>query len=121
MSSQNLYNARAHLRQEIENNPALKLRLAAIIDLENPGAGTAVAESLFNRSLYSDRSVAQGLGGGENSFYGPVRRGLVDGRMRELAKDPDRLAQRYAQIHEAYSSNHTQGHTDQGSSGDPNY
>jgi hypothetical protein len=122
VSSENLRKLRTPLIQEIENNPALKLRLAAIVDLENPGAGTAVAESLFNRSIYSDRSVAQGIAGGPKSFYGPARNpGMVEARMQELAKNPDRLAQRYAQINQAYSSNFVKGHTDQGSSGDPNY
>jgi hypothetical protein len=116
-----LTNQRTRLKDEIEKDPRLKLRLAAIIDLENPSAGTAVAESLFNRSVYTGRSVAQGLGGGAKSFYGPERKGLVEARMRELQSDPRRLQQRYNQISEAYSSNYTKGNTDQGSSGDPNY
>jgi hypothetical protein len=59
--------------------------------------------------------------GGGRSFYGPVRRGLVAGRLAEL-KRTGRLAARMRQIDEALAgSNRTLGHTDQGSRGDPNY
>src|SRR4029078_3366089 len=47
---------RAPLANEIESSPRLKLRLAALLDLENPGAGPAVIESLLNRALYAKRS-----------------------------------------------------------------
>src|SRR6185312_7693537 len=47
---------RKRVMDELNANPDLKKRVAAIIDLENPKAGTAVAESLFNRMDYSGRS-----------------------------------------------------------------
>ena len=43
------------------------------------------------------RSIEQGMGGGNRSFYGPVRRGLVAGRLAEL-KRTGRLAARMRQI-----------------------
>jgi TP901 family phage tail tape measure protein len=113
---------RARFKRELDENPELKKRLAAVIDLENPGAGTAVAESLMNRMDMTGGSIARGIGGGSKSFYGPVRRGLVDPRLRELERNPSRMAARMKQIDEAITgSNLIRGHTDQGSAGDPNY
>lgn len=113
---------RAKFKRELEENPELKKRLAALIDLENPGAGTAVAESLMNRIDMNGGSIAGGIGGGSRSFYGPVRRGLVEPRVRELEHNPAKMAARMRQIDEALAgSNYIQGHTDQGSAGDPNY
>jgi hypothetical protein len=113
---------RARFKQELDANPELKKRLAALVDLENPGAGTAVVESLMNRMDMNGGTIASGIGGGRKSFYGPVRRGLVDSRMRELERNPARLAARMKQIDAAAAgSNLIHGHTDQGSAGDPNY
>lgn len=113
---------REKFRKELEANPELKKRFAALIDLENPGAGTAVAESLFNRMDMMGGTVAKGIGGGSRSFYGPVRRGLVEPRLRELERNPERLKARLKQIDEALAgSNQIDGYTDQGSAGDPNY
>lgn len=113
---------RARFKRELDENPELKKRLAAVIDLENPGAGTAVAESLMNRMDMNGGSIASGIGGGSRSFYGPVRRGLVEPRLRELERNPARMATRMRQIDEATAgSNLIRGHTDQGSAGDPNY
>lgn len=121
-SSAVLASDRARFREELDRNPELKKRLAAVIDLENPGAGTAVAESLFNRMSMNGGTVASGIGGGSRSFYGPVRRGLVEPRLRELERNPAKMAARMRQIDEALAgSNYVQGHTDQGSAGDPNY
>jgi hypothetical protein len=113
---------RARLKNELDDNPELKKRFAAIVDLENPGAGTAVAESAMNRAAMSGRSMESILQGGRKSFYGPARKGLVEPRMSELARNPDALAARMRQIDEAAAgSNQTKGGTDQGSAGDPNY
>ncbi|UQR64300.1 phage tail tape measure protein [Bradyrhizobium sp. C-145] len=115
---------RERFARELQSNPALKKQLAAVIDLENPGAGTAVAESLMNRMDMNGGSIAGGLGFNNRgrSFYGPVRKGLDIGRLRELERDPKRMAARMRQIDEALAgSNYIRGHTDQGSAGDPNY
>ncbi|MGY2902948.1 phage tail tape measure protein [Bradyrhizobium sp. URHC0002] len=115
---------RARLKKELDENPELKEQLAAVIDLENPGAGTAVAESLFNRSDMNGTTVQSGLGlnNRNRSFYGPVRRGQDIARLRELRRNPAKMAARMRQIDEALAgSNQIKGHTDQGSAGDPNY
>ena len=115
---------RARFKQELDANPELKKQLAAVIDLENPGAGTAVAESLMNRMDMNGGSVqsALGLHNRGKSFYGPVRRGLDIARLRELERNPARMAARMRNIDEALAgSNLIKGHTDQGSAGDPNY
>ena len=113
---------RAPLAREIESNPELKLRVAALLDLENVGAGPAVVESLLNRALYSKRSVDSITSLGRNSFYGPGRiAGMVEGRMAEIARNPQKREQLFNLIREAYTSNTVKGHTDQGSLRDPNY
>lgn len=115
---------RARFKQELDSNPELKKRLAAVIDLENPGAGTAVAESLMNRMDMNGGSIAGGLGfnNRSRSFYGPVRKGLDISRLGELERNPAKMAARMRQIDEALAgSNFIKGHTDQGSAGDPNY
>jgi hypothetical protein len=114
---------RARFGRELAANPALKQRLAAIIDLENPKAGVAVGESLMNRMNLAHRTIESGMAGGRNSFYSPGRHpGMIEGRMRELMNNPKRMAARMAQIDaELAGSNQTLGHTDQGSRGDPNY
>lgn len=114
---------RSRFDKEFEANPDLKLRAAAILDLENPGAGPAVIESLANRMAMSGRTIESGMRGGPNSFYGPARRGMVERRMEELRRNPEKLKKLYGHIDQAikHGSNTIKGHTDQGSAGDPNY
>ena len=117
-----LASQRAGFKSELDQNPELKKRLAAVVDLENPGAGTAVAESLMNRMAMSGGTIASGIGGGDKSFYGPVRKGQDVTRQQELERDPAKMAERMKQIDEALAgSNITKGATDQGSKNDPNY
>jgi hypothetical protein len=117
-----LASQRARFKAELDKSPELKKRLAAVVDLENPAAGTAVVESLMNRMAMSGGTIASGIGGGGKSFYGPVRRGSDVTRQEELERDPKRMAARMKQIDEALAgSNIIQGYTDQGSAGDPNY
>lgn len=113
---------REPLKKEIEGNPKLKLRLAALLSLENEGAGPAVIESLLNRALYAGRSVESMSSLGPNSFYGPGRiPGRVEARMQQIESNPKYKNWLFGKIDEAYKSNVTKGHTDQGSAGDPNY
>jgi hypothetical protein len=114
---------RARYGKELGANPELKKRLAAIVDLENPKAGTAVTESLMNRMNLVHGSLEHGIAEGPRSFYGPARHpGMVEARMRELEVHPKRMNERMAQIDAALAgSNFTKGYTDQGSRGDPNY
>lgn len=115
---------RERFARELEAKPGLKKRLAAVLDLENPGAGPAVVESLMNRMDYTGGSIEKGLGinNRARSFYGPVRRGLDLSRERELDRNPHKLARLMRSIDQALAgSNVVQGYTDQGSAGDPNY
>jgi uncharacterized protein (TIGR02594 family) len=123
---------RAPLVQQLENDPALKKRLGALATLEHEGDETAVVESLYNRTnLMNEERAKKGLpplsvrdmmyGTGKGSFYGPVRKGLVEGRLRELERDPERMKRVMDAVDRAAGSNVVEGYTDQGSAGDPNY
>lgn len=127
---------REAFRREIEGNVDTKKLVGAILSAENPGAGTAVVESLFNRTeLVNQNRASKGqaplsirdmivghpsIGGGK-SFYGPMRTGAVNSHMRRMENDPAYAAKMYRLIERAYTANTILGHTDQGSAGDPNY
>jgi hypothetical protein len=115
-----LASQRARLKKELDDDPELKRRFAAIIQKENAAAGGQVAESAMNRAAMTGRSMASILGGGARSFYGPVRRGEIEPTMRSMSART--LAERYAQIDAGLAgSNLVKGATDQGSRGDPNF
>jgi len=120
--SQYLKELRAPFAKELAEHPDERLRLAALISLENEGAGTGVPESLMNRQAGMHSTLAAGMGGGARSFYGPVRAGLVPGRMAELQRNPAHLARLNRLIDAALEgSNRIDMYQDQGSAGDPNY
>jgi hypothetical protein len=109
---------RARFAEELEKNPALKQKLAALIVKENLGAGTGVAESLMNRMAMSGGSIRGGMGldNPGRSFYGPIRHGIVSWNgSPEQRRAMETIDQTLA------GSNRIQGYTDQGSAGDPNY
>jgi hypothetical protein len=120
---------RSGFAKEFETNPNTKVAVAAMISQENPGAGVAVVESLFNRVAFVNAerakkglppiSVSQMLHSG---FYGPINRGMLPGRMRQLLNNPAAL-ERYMKMIDTglAGSNQIRGYTDQGSYGDPNY
>ena len=121
---------RAPMMKELEEHPELKRRLAALVSLEDPKYGTMVVESLFNRLAYvNEERRRNGLPplsvrdmiapNSPRSFYGPERRHEVDPRMSRLTSGE--LTDLYRKIDIAGSSNLTQGFTDQGTVGDPNY
>jgi hypothetical protein len=114
---------RARLAEEFIKNPELRLRAAALTSLENPGAGPAVMESLMNRMIYSNRTMASGMSGGPKSFYGPARHpGMVESRMEQIRRNPAMFAKLDTLMNTAFGgSNVVKGYTDQGSAGDPNY
>jgi hypothetical protein len=115
-----LASQRARLKKEMDDNPELKRRFAAIIQTENPTAGAQVAESAMNRAAMTGRSMESILGGGAKSFYGPVRRGQIEPTMRGMSAKT--LAERYRQIDLGLAGgNLVRGATDQGSRGDPNF
>jgi hypothetical protein len=75
-------------------------------------------ESLMNRSAMTGRSLQSMLHSG---FYGPIKAGLLPGRMAELQRNPAQLARYNAAIDAALNgSNILAGATDQGSPSDPN-
>ncbi|WP_029079307.1 hypothetical protein [Bradyrhizobium sp. th.b2] len=115
-----LQSQRARIKGELDADPELRKRFAAIIQTENPGAGTAVAESAMNRAAMTGRSLRSIISGGPKSFYGPARRGQIEPTMRNMTAKT--FGERSRQIDEALrGSNIIRGHTDQGSAGDPNY
>jgi hypothetical protein len=118
-------------------DPATKRLLRAIISAENPGAGSAVVESLMNRTaMVNEQRAAKGqppltlkamiqgdasIGGGQ-SFYGPVRSGAINQHLAKVDADRNYAAQLDSHIDSALNGADTiKGHTDQGSRGDPNY
>jgi hypothetical protein len=117
-----LASQRARIKDEIEKNPELRLRAAAITKVENEGAGPAVLESAMNRAIYTGRSLTSILASGPKSFYGPGRTGQVEREMEALRRNPKYFEKLNALTNQALGgSNVTQGYTDQGSAGDPNY
>ena len=117
-----LKSERAPFAEELKNKPALKEKLAALVSLENDKDPTAVAESLMNRMAMTGGSIERGIGGGEQSFYGPVRRGQVGPRLAKLFNNPAMMDQYQKAIDAALAgSNLVKSNTDQGSRGDPNY
>ena len=127
---------RAPFAAELQD-PATKRLLKGIISAENPGAGSAVAESLMNRTaMVNEQRAARGqppltlkamiqgdasIGGGK-SFYGPVRTGAVNQHLARVDADKNYSAKLDSYITSALGGADTiAGHTDQGSKGDPNY
>lgn len=117
-----LADERAIFRKELNENPALKRKLAGLLYKENIGAGPAVIESLFNRLILEGEvkgrtpTIEEYLNRqGKRQFYGPIRRGA---NLSITDKQYER-AEKY--IDEALDgSNVTEGATDQGSGNDPN-
>ena len=121
---------RAPMKQQIENDPALKRQVAALMTMEHESDPAAVYESLANRMDYVNTERAKRgqeplslkqmvFGTGKGSFYGPVRRGLLGARMAQMS--PERFQAMYnamAFVHGG--SNLLEGATDQGSANDPN-
>lgn len=131
-----LANRRAAFRKELDDNPDTRRLLGAIISAENPGAGPAVAESLMNRTeLVNEDRAKRGLPpltlkdmirghpsiGGGKSFYNPMRNGAINDHLRKM-NNSEFASRMNKYIDRALGgSNVIEGHTDQGSRGDPNY
>jgi hypothetical protein len=122
-SSEYLRNERMGYADELAD-PNFRMQMAALVSLENEGAGTAVVESAMNRASYTGKSLRDRIFARDRSgrtFYGPINRGLLAPRMRQLANQPERLKKLNAMIDRAIGgSNVTEGATDQGSGNDPN-
>ena len=117
---------RQHLVDQYTKNPGLKLRVAAMASLEHEGDAKLVVELLYNRiNLMKSRGQGYAKSGSIDSalnsgFYGPINKGALQQRMKELERNPARLAKIMAQIDAAHTSNVLEGATDQGSGNDPN-
>lgn len=127
---------RAPFAAELKD-PQTRRLLAALVSAENPGAGPGVVESLMNRTaMVNETRAAKGqrplslkqmimgdpsIGGGA-SFYGPIRDGRINRDLARVDRDPNYAARMNSYIDDALNGSNTiQGHTDQGSKGDPNY
>jgi len=110
---------RQRMADELNADPELKKQFAAIISAEHESDPVAVAESALNRAEYTKSSVAARL---TKAFYGPLRNpNFLPGRVRQLERDPKRMARLMAAIDAALAgSNLLKGATDQGSGADPN-
>jgi hypothetical protein len=118
---------RAPLTGELAANPQTKKELAALGTLEHESDATAVVESLYNRTTALNEARAKK---GQppltlshmmkSGFYGPVNKGLLQKRVAELERDPERMKKMMGAIDAASTSNLLKGATDQGSGHDPN-
>jgi hypothetical protein len=117
-----LKDQRQKMADEVKNTPGLQDKLLAIASLEDDRDPAGPLESLFNRAAMTGKSLTELLGeGNPNSFYGPIRRGMLPGRVAEINKNEKVKA--YLQSGLDYvigGSNRLQGATDQGMAGDPN-
>jgi hypothetical protein len=105
-----LRNQRASAAQELRD-PNLRLKMAAMLSLENSGDPIGPAESLFNRSAFYHRSIASLL---SPRFYGSY--GSFGEAMARLQRNPREMAYYNRAIDTAASgSNVLAGATDQGS------
>lgn len=107
---------RERFAKEIENNPALRTELAAMMATE--GNPTESLESLMNRQDYSGRTLKAGL---TPAFYGPMRTGKYQSALAGLQNNPQAMARYNAIIDRVLAgSNIIGGRTDQGMPSDPN-
>ncbi|WP_141686745.1 hypothetical protein [Bradyrhizobium sp. LMTR 3] len=108
---------RARFKQELEANPALREKLAAIAHSEGARNPRRVVESLFNRADYANKPLADMMTG---RFYGPIRRGELPAHIERLRRNPALAGQMNRAIDQAFTSNELEGATDQGMRSDPN-
>ena len=88
-----MFSQRKRFKDELDRDPQLKLRAAAILSLENEGAKTGVMESLWNRLNIPghERSAAAGMGGGAKSFTGLCAAGWSEPRCSGCSATPSTL------------------------------
>ncbi|MCF2522401.1 phage tail tape measure protein [Bradyrhizobium sp. G127] len=117
---------RARFAEELKNDPALRMHLAAMQATEGTSKGGTI-ESLMNRADMQGKTMREMLGfsaeGRINprSFYGPIRRGEIFGAIRRLQNSPKEFAKYDAFTSRALAGSHViGGYTDQGLATDPN-
>jgi len=109
---------RAPYAKEIDN-PRTALKVATMMSFESSRDPVAVAESLMNRTKYSNSTIDNMV---SPRFYGPMRKPRMwQRRMAELQRNPQQM-QRYLNAYRtaAQGTNLLGGATDQGSGRDPN-
>lgn len=101
------------------DNPRTALRMAAMMSFEHENDPVAVAESLMNRTKYSNSTLDNML---SPRFYGPMRKPrMFQRRMAELQRNPQRMQKLINAAKTAgQGTNLLGGATDQGSGRDPN-
>jgi TP901 family phage tail tape measure protein len=117
---------RTRFNDEINNDPNLRLHLAAMQATEGASKGGTI-ESLFNRADMQGKSLRQMLGYSADgrinlkSFYGPIRRGELGPAIERLKRNPKEFAKYDAFTQNAIAGGHViGGYTDQGLATDPN-
>jgi TP901 family phage tail tape measure protein len=117
---------RAKFGEELQNDPNLRLHLAAMQMTEGASRGGTI-ESLMNRSDMQGKSMRSMLGYSADgrinpkSFYGPIRRGELGPAIEKLKRDPKLFAKYDAYTQKALAGSHViGGYTDQGLPTDPN-
>jgi hypothetical protein len=118
---------RARFAEEIQNDPTLRMHLAAMQMTEGDSKGGTV-ESLMNRMDMTGGSLRHGLGAGQDGlpnskfqFYGPIKRHELPGAIAKLKANPKLFAKYDAYTQQALAGSHRiGGYTDQGLPTDPN-
>jgi TP901 family phage tail tape measure protein len=117
---------RGKFAEELQNDPNLRLHLAAMQMTEGASRGGTI-ESLMNRSDMQGKSMRSMLGYSADgrinpkSFYGPIRRGELGPAIEQLKRDPKLFAKYDAYTQRALAGSHViGGYTDQGLPTDPN-
>jgi hypothetical protein len=107
---------RSKFGREISTTPGLRDEILGMMLKE--GTPQHSAESLFNRSDYSGKSLHQMLHSG---FYGPIRNGALPGAIARLHRDPALYGRLNRQLEAVLGGSHLiGGRTDQGMPSDPN-
>lgn len=117
---------RGKFAEELNNDPNLRLHLAAMQMTEGASRGGTI-ESLMNRSDMQGKTMRQMLGYSADgrinprSFYGPIRRGALGPAIEKLKRDPKLFNYYNGFTDRALAGSHIiGGHTDQGLPSDPN-
>jgi hypothetical protein len=117
---------RTKFDQEIQNDPNLRLHLAAMQMTEGASRGGTI-ESLMNRTDMQGSSLRKTLGYSADgkinprSFYGPIRRGELGPAIEKLRRNPKLFNYYDGLTDRALAGSHViGGYTDQGLPTDPN-
>lgn len=109
---------RKRMMDEINANPDLRRKVAAMVVTEGAKDPVPVIESLFNRADYEGKTINEML---TPRFYGPMRRGELPAAAAQLDRNPQLNARMQRAIETVGAGSHIiGGYTDQGLRTDPN-